>query len=301
MQYHQTRHRARQTLGRLLLLLALLLPSVTRAAPLYSEDLSNRAQSLTTQATQPLAAVAAPNDEVRAIDLTVSHERSLSAEEKLAYEELFRLFADNVYEMSNGAHKLRNILIFDGGRYSDRTDIVFSPATTRSNAIANNYGKDKLSRAGMSIEDRLGSPPVSEQALKSMAGTLAHEFGHYFYGALDEYIENGRGLNPYNPGSPSSMDTPPEPCSLMSGCYSTYEGVNFSTAKSTAGAGKTQTAHYRVYKASGWEAIARDPKDDPLVTRFNPRRGPEQVPSDRLHWPELADKAPPAEEFRTVE
>ena len=301
MQYHQTRHRARQTLGRLLLLLALLLPSVTRAAPLYSEDLSNRAQSLTTQATQPLAAVAAPNDEVRAIDLTVSHERSLSAEEKLAYEELFRLFADNVYEMSNGAHKLRNILIFDGGRYSDRTDIVFSPATTRSNAIANNYGKDKLSRAGMSIEDRLGSPPVSEQALKSMAGTLAHEFGHYSYGALDEYIENGRGLNPYNPGSPSSMDTPPEPCSLMSGCYSTYEGVNFSTAKSTAGAGKTQTAHYRVYKASGWEAIARDPKDDPLVTRFNPRRGPEQVPSDRLHWPELADKAPPAEEFRTVE
>ena len=141
MQYHQTLHRGRQTVGRVLLLLALLLPSVARSVPLYSEDLTNRAQLSTTQAAQPLAAVAAPNNEVRAIDLTVSHERTLSAEEKLAYEELFRLFADNVYEMSNGAHKVRNIIIFDGGRYADRTDIVFSPATTRSNAIANNYGK----------------------------------------------------------------------------------------------------------------------------------------------------------------
>lgn len=288
-----------QRIGHLLLLLALLLPPVTQSAPLYSAALTNQRSTLTAPA--PAAPAAIQNDEVRAIDLTVSHERTLSADEKLAYEELFRLFADNVYEMSNGAHKLRNIIIFDGGRYSDRTDIVFSPATTRSNALANNYGKDKLSRAGMSIEDRLGAPPVAEQAMKSMAGTLAHEFGHYFYGALDEYIENGRPLNPYSPGSPAMNDTPPNPCSLMSGCYGTYEGVNFSTTKSTAGAGKTNNAHYRVYKASGWETLARDPKDDPLVTRFNPYRGPEQIPSDRLYWPELADKAPPADEFRTVE
>lgn len=292
----QRSQRGWQRIGHLLLLLSLLLPSVAQSAPLYSAALTNERSTLAAP-----APAAAQNDEVRAIDLTVSHERTLSADEKLAYEELFRLFADNVYEMSNGAHKLRNIIIFDGGRYSDRTDIVFSPATTRSNAIANNYGKDKLSRAGMSIEDRLGAPPVSEQALKSMAGTLAHEFGHYFYGALDEYIENGRPFNRWNPGSPAMNDTPPDPCSLMSGCYGTYEGVNFSTAKSTAGAGKTNNAHYRVYKASAWETLAREPKDDPLVDRFNPYRGPEQVPSDRLYWPELAAKAPPEDEFRTVE
>jgi len=299
MSYSKSKFRAGMRVAQTLLALALLIPANVHAA--QPTGLSENPTTVgPIHVAAPYSAARHQND-VREIDLTVSHERKLTDEEKLAYEDLFKAFADNVYEMTNGAHKLRNILFFDDGRFSDRADIVFSQSTTRSNAIPSNYGKDKLSRSGMSIEDRLGQPPVSEQTMRSLAGTLAHEFGHYFYGALDEYIEQGRPLNSFNPGQPSQNDTPPEPCSLMSGCYSTFEGANFSTRKSTKDAGKTNNANYRVYKASAWEALARDPKDDPLVLRFNPNVGPEYVPSTRLYWPELADHIPPADQFRTVE
>ena len=56
---------------------------------------------------------------VKLIDMTISLYKPVTdAAERQRYEALFSLFADSLYEVSNGLHKVRNITFYDSGRFS---------------------------------------------------------------------------------------------------------------------------------------------------------------------------------------
>ncbi len=228
-------------------------------------------------------ALAPPTDpgNARLIDLTVSiYKPVTTAGDRKPYEDLFNLFADTIYETTNGTHKIRNITIYDNGRFADRADIKWIQFEQQPRASTNAYGKGRGTvNMGDAIFD--GQTLITNpDQLPTFVQTLGHEWGHYFYGVLDEY----EGTRPAtDDSSPKPGDTPPNPCSLMcaAGGALDFSKLNFSTRKSTFLANRTQTAHYRTYGASAWETVARSPNDDPPNQR-----------GARLYWPDLARVAP---------
>lgn len=226
----------------------------------------------------------------RLIDLTVSIYKPVTTPaERQPYEELFRLFADSIFEVTNGAHKIRTITIYDNGRFADRTDIQWIEFEQQPRASTNAYGKGRgtvhMGDAIFGTDTQITDP----NALGVFVNTLAHEWGHYAYGVLDEYAGSQASQDP---GSPQVGDTPPEPCSVMCAAPPSidFARLNFSTPKSTAAVNRTNTAHYRSFNASGWETVARQPNNDPPAQRGN-----------RLYWDDLAAKAPPAGQDPSVE
>ncbi len=241
----------------------------------------------------PTPPIVDPNpqpDNVKLIDMTISLYKPVTdAAERARYEALFSLFADSLYEVSNGLHKVRNVTFYDSGRFSDRADIRWIQFEAQPRASTNAYGKGRGTVfMGDAIFDQQ-TAITDETKWPVFVATFAHEWGHYFYGMLDEYAgsQTGGGI-----GSPQQGDTPPTPCSVMcaAGATFTFDTYNFSTPKSTAQAGRTNTAHYRSYGASGWETIIRTPANDPQALR-----------GSRLYWPELAQAAPAAGQDPTVE
>ncbi|MFO7633863.1 MAG: LamG-like jellyroll fold domain-containing protein [Caldilinea sp.] len=226
----------------------------------------------------------------RLFDLTVSlHKTAPTAGDRQPYEDLFGLFADSVYELTNGAHAIRTITIYDNGRFSDRADIRWIAFENQPRASVNAYGKGRGTvYMGDAIFDAntLLTDPNSQGVFLN---TLIHEWGHYKYGLFDEYVGSRMSTDP---GSPMIGDTPPIPCSVMcaAGQEINFATLNFSTQKSTVGANRTNTAHYRVFQASAWDTVSRSPNDDPQAVR-----------GSRLYWPELAAKKPAAGQDPSIE
>ncbi len=227
---------------------------------------------------------------VKLIDMTISLYKPVTdAAERQRYEALFSLFADSLYEVSNGLHKVRNITIYDSGRFSDRADIRWIQFEQQPRASLNAYGKGRGTVfMGDAIFDQQTNI-ADQNTWPTFVATFAHEWGHYFYGMLDEYAGSTTSTDI---GSPQLGDTPPTPCSVMcaAGPELLFNLYNFSTPKSTAQVGRTSTANYRSYGASGWETIARSPANDPQAIR-----------GSRIHWPELAQVAPAAGQDPSVE
>ena len=226
----------------------------------------------------------------RLFDLTISIYKPVTTPaERQPYEDLFRLFADGIYEVTNGAHKIRTVTFYDSGRFADRADIQWIQFEQQPRASTNGYGKGRgtvhMGDAIFSANTQITDP--NDQG--TFLSTLTHEWAHYAYGVLDEYAAD-RGST--DPGSPQAGDTPPEPCSVMCAAPPNidFSRLNFSTAASTAAVNRTNTAHYRTFGASGWETVTRTPANDPPATR-----------GTRLYWEELAPKAPAAGQNPTVE
>lgn len=195
------------------------------------------------------------------------------------YNDILTSFADAVFEMSNGAHKIRTITIYDNGRFSDRTDVRWIANKSNPSATVNGYPGGTLYMA----DTLFGNWIINdENLLGRFVPSMAHEFGHYFYGIYDEYAGSATsgGLS-----DPIASDTPPSPCSVMCAANGVlnFANLNFSTPKSTTDARRTRTANYRVYQSSAWEAVARHPNQDPQAVRGR-----------RLYYPELAALAPAA-------
>lgn len=203
-----------------------------------------------------------------------------SDDEQNAFERRIQAFADAVYEMTNGAHKLGRVTIYKAKNKQSQADITWERDCADNNgpwANPNKYG-----RAGGTIHmctNWDGDSPISDAG---SGATLAHEWGHYAYGLYDEY-QDGQCtpslLN--NCGStPTATDTPVQP-SIMNcqwfavgagGCgTTTYTGAatdffELSTPNLdpyTAGA-TGSTAHKRVFGESGWSTMARDSASDPF-------------------------------------
>lgn len=207
-------------------------------------------------------------------DVVISLYRTPDAADRAAYEAVLGHFADAVFEMSNGVHRICNITIHQNQDNWENADIVWK-AERWPMAIASG-----ISRRGANIllGDRFPfstSYDVLDPANHCGAGyTLAHEWGHYFYGLYDEYP---RLVGDVQTG-PSVMAYQWAACPERGGDLS---WLNFSYPDILS----SPNNQWRVYEADGWTVLARPPAQDPQ-TGYRPNRLP------RPHYPELAAVAP---------
>ncbi len=226
---------------------------------------------------------------IRYFDLKVSHDGNPNAATRQKIEENFRHFADAIYEMSNGVHRLRRVEIFLNKGARDVADIHWLP-DCHPKAAASGYGKKNQF---ITMCDRSSATPTNPVVQDYLAnpklggwGSLGHEWGHYTYGLLDEYQLNSRTCDFTNaPFKPCKDDVAPVPSIMNSGDRAAFNNdiswLNFSYRGNNSG----KTAHHRLFAASGWETLARPPQQDPRDGQRNNR-------SPRIHFPELARVAP---------
>ncbi|NCC34520.1 MAG: VWA domain-containing protein, partial [Chloroflexia bacterium] len=229
-----------------------------------------------------LASLTSGNRNVRMIDITVSYYANSATAQarRQAIEENLRYFADSIYEMSNGANKLRRVTIYTGGSFANQADIVWV-ANCWPNAHLSGYGTPGL-RIQHCDTFQTANFMNSDRGFRQGGYVLGHEMGHYFYSVYDEY----RGNSPSTAwiGFPRSSDYPVNN-SVMNSQWNAVDGnlnwLNFSTALNNTG----NTAQHRVYAASAWQTLARPLNQDP-------RNGARMTAPVRLFHPELAAVAP---------
>lgn len=174
--------------------------------------------SLVYSGTSPFSSVRAvysednnvPIEEI--IDLTVCLEREpvvgnpSDKDSREKYERIIKIWADGIYELSNGANFLGHIRIFPGGHFLTGCDVDWKKYNVHPSANVgafNHGGTLNYSDYGGYIEndeeDRRSNPYEA-------AGTLLHESMHYIYGLYDEY--GSVDLNPLEIGIRLSVDSP---------------------------------------------------------------------------------------------
>ena len=117
--------------------------------------------------------------------------------------------------------------------------------------------------------------------------TIAHEWGHNFFGLFDEYAGQA-ATSPYL-NDPLSTDIPAQLAIMNNQWYAKNDlrWLNFSTATNYS----ARTAQGRVFGASGWDTITRPPSQDPYVAGYD----------TRLYWPELAAVKPGAGQLPVID
>ncbi len=129
------------------------------------------------------------NAESQYIDLSISLYADLTFGGKQPYEDTIDYFADGIYEMSNGAHQIRNVYFFLDGAQKSNADVIWNKQEwPRASKLSGyHYASGRMWMAD--VYPFPGSPffALEAQNLKGAGYTFAHEFGHYFYGVHDEY------------------------------------------------------------------------------------------------------------------
>ncbi len=225
---------------------------------------------------------ATPAPAADVIDLSMSlYKAATTPAERAPYEEILAHFADAIYEMSNGAHRVRNVTIYQNGRQARTADVVWTTQEWPC-AFINGYGVpgysvymgDFFNSLDFTVDRRCGGY------------VLAHEWGHYYYGVYDEY-QSGPG-NPCGSGDsgcPRPDDTPVRNSVMNDNWRACRDGdfnwLNFSIPKNQT----RSNAQYRVYNASAWETLARPTAQDP-------RNATRMALRERSYYAELATAAP---------
>ena len=151
-----------------------------------------------------------PTEEI--IDLTICLEREpvvgnpSDKDSREKYEEIVKIWADGIYELSNGGNYLGHIRFFTGGRFLTGCDVDWKKYKVHPNANVgafNHGGSLNYSDYDFSEEiekdDRRRNP-------YGAASDLLHESMHYIYGLSDEYGD--AGLNPHDNEVSISIDSP---------------------------------------------------------------------------------------------
>jgi tripartite motif-containing protein 71 len=226
-----------------------------------------------------------PIDSAIGVDLTIGLYRNPNSQERAVYEEMIRYLADALFEMSNGAHKLRTVRIYPNSQ--SQKDVIWRDGCW-PNAHISGYGRSQYGwRIEMCDIFNFGSGSYNylqnRRAWEDAGYTIAHEMGHYLYSLYDEY-RTDKPCDPTRPSQPCRDDIPVSPSVMNSQWNATggqYSWLNFSSAANYS----TRTAQYRVYRASGWETLIRRPELDP-------RDGVLANYPIRLYHPELRNVAP---------
>ena len=237
--------------------------------------------------------------EPRDFEVTISlYRSSVDENQREQYEEIIRYFADGVFESSNGAHRISTVNIYIDSKNSKDADIVWND-TGRPNAWPNGRSGEKSDRQHIfmfDVFDLANTDYLGGSNNHARGGyALAHEWGHYFYGLFDEYRgqDESRNSTDYMPHT----DDDPVECSIMTSqrnamviigndCDSRFDWLNFSTDLNS----NEKTAQFRVYRASGWGVLLRNPERDKIL---NPNY---TALSPRTYYEELADVAPNLDE-----
>ena len=103
------------------------------------------------------------------------------------YERAIRFMADAIYEMTNGAHLLGEVTIFYN--CTDLATEMVWVDRVWPNATLNGYGNDLGSHVAMGDTFTFPTPYAALQSgnERGTGYTMAHEWGHYFYGVDDQY------------------------------------------------------------------------------------------------------------------
>ncbi len=219
--------------------------------------------------------------ESRVFDVLISLYRTVEPADVDAYQQIIYNFADFVYEMSNGVHKIGNVTFAQDGIRKWEADIIWEEEIDRAHASLNGYGKwfpFYISFGDVSQRGDHLSEPVEAGWI------LAHEWGHYFYGLCDEYKEYGATGEGYC--SPLESDDPVVDSIMGGDLFWVAERQGEFSAKVN---NTRNTAQHRAYGASGWETLVRHSMFDPPRARLIAGTG-------RTYFPELVNVAPAANE-----
>ncbi len=181
-------------------------------------------------------------------DLVISLAWSPTSGDKTKLETVFKLYAEDVYRMTEGKHSLNNLYVYTPDaitgkpRMWSKADIRFKNKMDAANANINGLF---LSGGRIYVDDDLSD-------LDEVGHALAHEMGHYAYGLYDEYKAN-QNMETVD-GFPHSNDTPKS--TLMASHWAQQQ---FSLASDYSDKGKRKTAQWRMYESSAWDTLTRDP------------------------------------------
>ena len=130
------------------------------------------------------------NEKIRYFDITISYEdvKPESTTKILSFKNVIQHFAYGIYQCSQGRHKLRNVYVLSDGKNADKCDIVWKKGAGRAN-VNNPY----ITMYNKFDDYDLDADIPTLANVKRAGACLAHEWGHYHYGVLDEYKnENGQ-------------------------------------------------------------------------------------------------------------
>lgn len=172
---------------------------------------------------------------------------------------VLRGLARSKFIATEGRHRVGTVLVYRNSLLGNNVDIRMLNSDGRSSAHPAGWGKrDKTSFNYMAFQ---GAP----ETIDAYAKVINHELGHYTYGLVDEYREDGAELKADEPGSPSKLDTPKN--SAMND-HLRFE--SFSVPADYADPATRQTAQARVYATnadgtggSAWEVLTRPASRDP--------------------------------------
>jgi hypothetical protein len=230
----------------------------------------------------PSAAAAITTEEsgIRDVPVTISLYQGApinTPAERAKYEEILKYFADALYESSNGAFRLGAVTIYRDGRNWSSANLQWSKTCWPAAVHGGFSGARGVWSVYMcdNFEFEEGVQNFLDDPVDG-GGTIAHEWGHYFFCLFDEYeIATG--------------DVPAEYSIMNQSDYGATDKRwwNFSTSMNYS----ALTNQGRIFGASGWDTLIRSPKQDPVIAGLTPR----------LYWPELAKVAPAAGQLPAIE
>jgi hypothetical protein len=176
---------------------------------------------------------------------------------------VIRVVAQSVYTMTEGRHRLGTVFVYRNKLFGNNVDIQFINRPGRSSAHVAGWGtRDMSSFNHLAFEGQA-------ESVDALGKVVAHELGHYTYGLYDEYVEEGKALDPDNPGSPSGVDTPKD--TIMN---SHLQFLSLSTPTDYSNPAQRRTAQSRMFATnadgsggSAWEVLTRRPDRDPEQAR----------------------------------
>ncbi|MBS4097866.1 MAG: hypothetical protein KGZ83_13625 [Sulfuricella sp.] len=188
---------------------------------------------------------------VNVIDIVMSidwdFDNPPAGRDKSFIEAILRQTSQSYYTMTEGKQMLGKVYVYKNSQFMDNTDIQYLQKDGRANANVAGIGNCKACRILMFAG--------TGEAADALGKTVAHEFGHYILGVMDEYREEGGTST--EPGSPQDGDTPKD--TIM---HNHLQFVTLSTATDYADPATQKTAQYRVYNKSIWETLVSPPEAD---------------------------------------
>ncbi len=176
-------------------------------------------------------------------------------------KKILREVARSVYLMTDGRHRLGKVYVYKNSIHGQNVDIQILNKSGRSYASGASWQLNSGSTSNFLAMDN------KAEDLRNYARVIAHELGHYVYGFADEYREDGKTLDPNDPGGPAGADFTRN--SIMNDHTSftrlslagDYEGNN--AANNTAQARVYATDRVNLRGGSQWEVLVRDRESDP--------------------------------------
>jgi hypothetical protein len=194
-------------------------------------------------------------DQVMHIDWDINNPPTLVIEgvstplDRTYIRKIMESATDLLYTMTEGKFRLGKISVYSR-QFKDQADIQLLNMSGRPNAHVD--GLDVKGARNQNFTQPFGAPATVDYIGK----TIAHEFGHYIFGLLDEYREVGN-FDTRDPGAPQDRDT--ERPTIMN---SQMDYSRFSTTSDYTDLTKRQTAQYRWFGKSAWELLVSDPATD---------------------------------------